>query len=227
MRHAPFALQCRQSVLEAVRTDPVDDLAEHLDQPAVGVVGEARVLRARGQALDRLVVEPEVEDRVHHPRHRDRRAGAHRDEQWVGRVAESLAGLLFEPADVLRDLGFEPVWQVVLGHVGAARVGRDREPRRNRQPERGHLGEADPLAAEELATSVGGLVEVEHKTRRFAHSSDCYHARADLADRGKYVLAGRRGAIPALSERAPGAATGTRRATPASADANQNGVKRP
>ena len=34
---------------------------------------------------------PEVEDRVHHPRHRDRRAGADRDEQRIVRVAEALA----------------------------------------------------------------------------------------------------------------------------------------
>ena len=47
------------------------------------------------------------------------------------------------------------------GHVGAARVRRDREPGRDRDPELGHLRKADALAAEELAPAPGVLVEVE------------------------------------------------------------------
>ena len=89
-------------------------------------------------------------------------------------VAEALAGLLLEPAHVLGDLGLEAVGEVVRRHVGAAGVGRDREPARNGQPERGHLGEADPLAAEQLATAVGGLVEVVDETP-VRSSLDCYH----------------------------------------------------
>ena len=56
---------------------PVEDLAVevehdapvHRDEAAVGVVGEALVVRLLGEAFDRIVVEPEVEDRVHHPGH--------------------------------------------------------------------------------------------------------------------------------------------------------------
>ena len=46
------------------------------------------------------------------------------------------------------------------GDVGAAGVGRDREPGRHRNAEGRHLGEADPLAAEQLAAPGGLLVEV-------------------------------------------------------------------
>ena len=55
----------------------------------------------RGQALDRDLVEPEVEDGVHHPGHRDRGARADGDEERVARVAEALARALLERGDVL------------------------------------------------------------------------------------------------------------------------------
>ena len=112
LRGAALALQLRERVLEQVARDPVDDLAVHLDQPAVRVVGEAWVAGALGESADGLVVQAEVEDRVHHPGHRDRRSGANRDEERVLRIAELLAGLLLEPGEVLVDLVAEPVGQL-------------------------------------------------------------------------------------------------------------------
>ena len=77
VRCAARLLERGERVLEPVRVDRVDHLGEHLDQPPVGVVGEARVAGARREALGRLVVQAEVEDRVHHPGHRDGRARPH------------------------------------------------------------------------------------------------------------------------------------------------------
>ena len=82
----------------------VDDLAVHLDQAAVRVEREPWVAGRGREPLDRDVVQAEVEDRVHHPGHRDRGAGADGDEQRVGRVPEALPGLLLEPRDVVVDL---------------------------------------------------------------------------------------------------------------------------
>ena len=45
------------------------------------------------------------------------------------------------------------------GHERAAGVGRDREAGGNGDAELRHLGEADPLAAEQVAAALGGLVE--------------------------------------------------------------------
>jgi hypothetical protein len=56
----------------------------HLDEAAVAVPGEARVAGQGGKALDRLVVEAEVEHGVHHARHGDAGARADRDQQRVG-----------------------------------------------------------------------------------------------------------------------------------------------
>ena len=74
-------------------------------------------------------------------------------------VAEAEPAALLEAADVIVDLLVEAGRDVVRGHVGAARVGRDREARGDGDPELRHLGEADALAAEELATAVGRLLE--------------------------------------------------------------------
>ena len=57
--------------------------------------------------------------------------------------------------------------------VRAAGVRRDREPGRHRQPEQRHLGEADPLAAEELPAAAGMLVEVVDEP---GHPAMVYHA---------------------------------------------------
>ncbi len=53
-----------------------DDVAVHLDEPSVAVPREARVAGLGGERLDRLIVETEVEDRVHHAWHRVAGAGA-------------------------------------------------------------------------------------------------------------------------------------------------------
>ena len=144
-----------------MRVDPLHHLAEHLDQAPVRVEREPCVVGPRGKPFGGLVVQPEVEDRVHHPGHRDGRARTHRDEQRIVARAEPLAGPLLEPAHVLVDLLLEPVGQLAAGsHGGAARVGRDREPGRDRHAHQRHLGEADALAAEEIAAAGDWLLEV-------------------------------------------------------------------
>ena len=144
-------LEIDERLLEPMAGDAVDDLAVHLDQPAVRVVGEPRVARRCGEPLDCRVAEPEVEDRVHHPGHRDRSARPHRHEQRIERVSEALARPFLECRNVRRDLGVEPRGHLAAtAQVGAARVGRNREAGRNRHAERGHLGEADAFPPEEL-----------------------------------------------------------------------------
>ena len=93
---------------------------------AAGGRSPMRTARRRlcvGQAADRLVVEADVEDRLHHPGHRELRAGADADQQRVGRVAEPAAHRLLERAQVLVDLAVEAV-----GDVAGAR-GRRGTPR--------------------------------------------------------------------------------------------------
>ena len=83
--------------VELVAGDAQHDAAVHGHEPPVGVVGEALVVGLLGQALDRLVVEPQVEDGVHHPGHGELGPRPHRHQQRVARVADALAHLLLQP----------------------------------------------------------------------------------------------------------------------------------
>ena len=77
-------------------------------------------------------------------------------------VTEALAGALLESRDVLVDLAVEACGNLpAAGEVGAAGLGRDREPVRNGHAECGHLGEADPLPPEKLTAPTRVLGEVE------------------------------------------------------------------
>ncbi len=137
-----------QCVLEQVRLDAVDDLAVHLDQAAIAVVGEAGVARRLGQPGRRGVVETEVEDGVHHPRHRDGGAGAHRYEQRILQIAELLARLLLEANDGLVHFLVQPCRNLSLAHVRAASISRDGETAANRHPDLRHFRKTGSLAAE-------------------------------------------------------------------------------
>ena len=63
----------------------------HLHEATIAVPCEGGVTGALGQPSDRDVIESEVEDRIHHPGHRDRRTGPHGDEQGIAATAEFLA----------------------------------------------------------------------------------------------------------------------------------------
>src|SRR5438045_6650513 len=148
-------LESGRRPLEAIGADAVDGRAVHLDRAPGGVLGEALVSGRGREPLDRLVVQPEVEDRVHQPGHRDSCTRAHGDEQRVAGVAETLAGPLLEGRDVLVDLGLEAFRQLLRAGVVAAGVRRDREARRYGDLETGHLRETGALAPQERLAPLG------------------------------------------------------------------------
>ena len=147
-----FELVVFDQLLEMVVLDTEHDLPVHLDEAAIAVIGKALVLALDGQALDRPVVEPEVEDGVHHPRHRHPRAGADRNQERVVGVAKARAERPLDRGETVGDL------RVQIGRIGlavgvepGAHLGRDRKAGRHRQPQIAHLGETGALAAEQVA----------------------------------------------------------------------------
>ena len=76
--------------------DAHHDFAEQRSEATVGIERKAQVTGLLGQPLNRLFIETEVQNRIHHSGHRKRRAGSHRDQQRVLRIAELLADLLFD-----------------------------------------------------------------------------------------------------------------------------------
>ena len=149
LRRRARSLSCASSCSKRCAVDPVDDLAVHLDEPAVRVVREARIAGRAAERLDRLRVEPEVEDRVHHPGHRDRRARAHRDEQRVVGIAEAACPSAPRGGRrARRSRRSSPSGKLRRPHVLDAGLGRHGEPGGHGNPERGHLREPGSLAAE-------------------------------------------------------------------------------
>src|SRR5665648_655045 len=131
----------------------------HRDEPAVAVVGEARVAGRRDDALHGGVVEAQVEDGVHHAGHGGAGAGAHRDQQRIGGVAELLAGVGLERGERGGHLLVDALGVIAVGREVVADLGGDREAGRHRQPDAGHLGEVGALAAEQVLHALVALVE--------------------------------------------------------------------
>jgi hypothetical protein len=170
--HARGALSLRDRGLDPLARHPAADVAEHLHEAPVRVPREALVAGYAREALHAAVVQPEVEDRVHHPRHRLARAGADRHEQRVLRVAQPLAGVLLEPREsavhlLLEVLGLAPVGV----HVRDARLGGDREAGRHAvgAEHARHLRDVGSLAAEQIAHLARPLGEVVHELRALRH----------------------------------------------------------
>ena len=58
-------------------------VAEHLDEPPIGVGGKSLIVATLGQRFHALVVQSEIENRVHHARHGKLRARTHAYEQRI------------------------------------------------------------------------------------------------------------------------------------------------
>jgi hypothetical protein len=140
-----------QNILEVVMLDVEHDVGIHLDEAAVGIIGEAPVAGLARQRLDGLVVEAEIEHGVHHARHRGAGAGPHRDEQRIGAVAELPSRDAGDMGEAQVDLLFQLLRVFLrIGIVVRADRGGDGEARRHRQPQVGHLGEIGALAAKQV-----------------------------------------------------------------------------
>jgi hypothetical protein len=149
-----------ENVFEVIVLYAQNHVAVHLDEPAVAVISEALVATGLGQAQHRLIVEAQIQDRVHHPRHRGPCAGAHTDQKRVFRIAELGADDLFDLGERGVDLVFQCVGigLPVLGVVGAD-LGGDGKTRRHRQAKARHFGKVRALAAQQVAhigAALGG-----------------------------------------------------------------------
>ena len=135
-------------------------LAEESREAPVCVERESKVAGLRREPLHGLLVEPEVQDGVHHSRHREGRARADGDEQRVLVVAEPLSGLRLDGAQAVYDLLPHPFGEVLAVRVvGVADFGRDDETGRDGQARARHVGESRALAAEKCALASVAFLE--------------------------------------------------------------------
>ncbi len=140
-----------QDFLEHLVVEPHDDVGIHLDEAAVGIPGEALVAALTGHGEHAVIVEAEIEDRVHHAGHRGARTGAHGEQQRTIGITESAAGHGADLFERRHDIRLETVGEGFAALViGVAGFCCDRQPGRHGKTERTHLGEIGTLAAEKM-----------------------------------------------------------------------------
>ena len=146
--------------VQAFAGNTENDLSEHLHEPPVRIPGEPLVTGQLGQTFHRFVIETQVEDRVHHSRHRDRRPRPHREEQRTGNVTEMFAGDLLHPAQGRIRLRPQAFWKnVITVVVGAAGLGSDGEPGGHRKSGGRHSRQPRTFATEKLPHGFATLSE--------------------------------------------------------------------
>ena len=125
------------------------NVTEHLDEAAVAVQREPAAARQCGQPLGALIVQPQIQNGVHHAGHRDRSPGADGDQERVLLAAEVLAGNMLQIFELCGDVRTNVLCdRPVLLIVAAACLRCDRKAKRNRQPDPAHFCEISPLASE-------------------------------------------------------------------------------
>ena len=149
--HIALGLHLVDEFLKVFLAHLHDHVGIHLDEPAVGVVGETGILGLLGKGLHHLVVEAQVQDGIHHAGHGGPCAGADGDQQGVVQVAELLAGHILQLGHIFHDLVLDfgvdgAAVRVVLG----AGLGGDGKAPGYGHTKAGHFSQVSALAAQQL-----------------------------------------------------------------------------
>ena len=146
---ARLGLVLLQDRLEGPSVDVFHDPTEHRDEPTVCVPGEPGVGDARERFHGR-VVQAQIENRIHHPRHRELRAGPDGDDQRVCRIPKPPADPRLDGREpflhLLPEAGREPA----LPRIRVAGFRRDREAGRDWEAKPRHLGEPGAFTAKQV-----------------------------------------------------------------------------
>ena len=129
-----------------------NDVRKHLNKSAVTVIGKARVIGEAGYRFSHLIVDPEVEDSVHHTRHGRPCTASHRYKQRIFLVAKFFPADFLHLFEVLEDLALD----ISRDHFSVfvitdASLSRDSKSLRNRHTQVCHLRKVCTLAPEKLS----------------------------------------------------------------------------
>ena len=97
------ALHDVDSILEQIAIKIHHDVGEHLDEAAVRVPRETGIFSLLDETVDRLIVQAEVQNRVHHARHGHGGAGTNGDEQRILCVADLLTDAVLQILTIFLD----------------------------------------------------------------------------------------------------------------------------
>ena len=127
------------------------DIAVHLHKAAVRIVHEARIIRLRDHPFGHNVVQAEIQNGIHHTRHRCTCAGTDGDKKRIFRIVEFCTHRLLNLLDggfyfAIKRFRIGLLVCIVMG----ADFGGDRQAGGYRQTDIGHFGEVRTFAAEEI-----------------------------------------------------------------------------
>ena len=126
-----------------------------MDETTVRVKSEVAVVEYLCDAVRDIVVEADVEHRVHHARHRELCATPAREKKRVCGVTKGLPCQPFHSLERRCELVFQSVWESLPGvEVGVACIGGDRETRRDRNLKAGHVCKVGAFATKETSDFV-------------------------------------------------------------------------
>ena len=150
------------------------DVTKHVDQTSIGVVRESRIAGGLCQTFDRFVVQAEVENRVHHARHRHGRTRSHGDQQWILGILHLCAEFLLQRLDDRPDFFHQAFGQLLTGLVvHVTDFGGDRKTGRHWQTDACHLCQVGSFATKQLFVRCvavsSGLPEVVNVLFSFRH----------------------------------------------------------
>ena len=158
--HMGFFLLLIKDRVEFCLGNSQNHIAEHLYETTVAVQREPSASGQRGQSLDALIVQSQIQNGIHHTGHRDRGARAHRNKQRIFLAAKGLAGDMLQilnffcdsGADILRD-------GLIFLIIAATRLRRYGKAERNGQPDPAHFRKIRALAAEQLTHILRAFIE--------------------------------------------------------------------
>ena len=152
--YALFSLHLVDQLFKVLLTNFHNNVREHLNETSVGVIYEtleSRIRIALDHCSNNVVVQTEVQDGVHHTRHRSTCTGTNGNQQRIVQIAELLAVDLFHLLNAVHDLSHDLVVDLAaVLIVLCAGLSCDGEALRYRQTDAGHLSQVCTLTAEEI-----------------------------------------------------------------------------
>ena len=128
-----------------------NDITIHLNKTAIAIPSEALVLGCGSQSQNRLIIQPQIQDGVHHAWHGVTGTGAHCNEEWHALGVTKLAVHdFFHGLHARFHLSLEACWvSALVCIVIGANFGCDCESGRNRKTNAAHLCEIRAFASEQ------------------------------------------------------------------------------
>ena len=157
---ADFCLLAVKNLVELLHRDFHYNIAEHLQKSSVAVIGKSFIICLLRQRDDSLVIQTEVQNRIHHARHGDRRSGTNGNQQGILRISKLLSHdrfqLILMRFDLFNDAVVDFSTVCIILFAGVCRNG---ESKRHRHAGFCHLSQIRSLSAEQGSHVLGTLVE--------------------------------------------------------------------